>query len=159
MITTAGPSLMADDTVLVSGEIARTADFEKGYPIHYTERDGVWENDPLIRDDQCIIVNVRGQGLVIVTGCGHAGIINTIRYAQTLTGVQRVFAVIGGFHLAGGLFEKIIPETVSQLKEINPRYIMPGHCTGWTAINQIANALPDAFIPSSVGTTLVLRGS
>jgi 7,8-dihydropterin-6-yl-methyl-4-(beta-D-ribofuranosyl)aminobenzene 5'-phosphate synthase len=159
MISTAGPTLLADNAILVSGEIARTTDFEKGFPNHCIERGGVWENDPLIRDDQCIVVNVRGQGLVIVTGCGHAGIINTIRHARALTGVQRVFAVIGGLHLSGGPFEKIIPETIAELKEIGPKYIMPGHCTGFSAIHQIARALPDAFIPSSAGTTLVLQGS
>jgi 7,8-dihydropterin-6-yl-methyl-4-(beta-D-ribofuranosyl)aminobenzene 5'-phosphate synthase len=158
-IESANPTLLADGTVLVSGEIARTTDFEKGLPNHYVKRDETWAPDPFIKDDQCVVLNVRGQGLVIVTGCGHAGIINTIRHAQALTGVQRVLAVIGGFHLTGGLLEKTIPETVSKLKEIDSEYIMPGHCTGFTAIHQIARALPDAFIPGSVGTTLVLQGS
>jgi 7,8-dihydropterin-6-yl-methyl-4-(beta-D-ribofuranosyl)aminobenzene 5'-phosphate synthase len=157
-VETANPVLLADDTILASGEIPRTTDFEKGFPIHYAKRHGEWEPDPLIKDDQCVIVNVRGQGLVIITGCGHAGIVNTISHAQALTGIQKIFLVMGGFHLSGGLFEKIIPETVSRLKEINPRYIMPGHCTGWTAIHQIACAMPDAFIPVSVGTRMVIQG-
>ncbi len=101
-------------------------------------------------------MNIRGKGLVILTGCGHAGIINIIRYAQQLTGVDQVYAVVGGFHLTGGLFEPIIPATVAALQAIGPRYVMPGHCTGWAAMHQIANAMPEAFIPNSVGTTLVL---
>lgn len=105
-----------------------------------------------------MVVDVRGKGLVIVTGCAHAGIINIIRYAQALTGVDRVHAVIGGFHLTGGQFEKIIPETVAALVEIAPSYLVPGHCTGWSAIHQIAGAMPDAFVPSSVGATMVARG-
>ncbi|HBF37590.1 MAG TPA: MBL fold metallo-hydrolase [Firmicutes bacterium] len=151
----ADPTLLVDNMMLVSGEIARTTDFETGFPVHYTKRNGQWENDPLIMDDQSIIVNVRGKGLVVITGCCHSGIINTIRYAQTLTNYQQVYAVLGGFHLTGGIFEKIIPVTIDELQKIRPTYLMPGHCTGWSAIHQIAQAMPKAFIPNNVGTTLV----
>jgi 7,8-dihydropterin-6-yl-methyl-4-(beta-D-ribofuranosyl)aminobenzene 5'-phosphate synthase len=108
-------------------------------------------------DDQCAIINVKEKGLVILTGCGHSGIINTIRNAQHITGVDKIHAVIGGFHLSGAAFEPIIPATIAALKEINPRYVMPGHCTGWRATHQIAQAMPDAFIPNSVGTTLTFN--
>ena len=141
----------------MSGEIARTTDFEQGFPIHYTKRNGIWEHDPLIKDDQCIILNLSGKGLIIVTGCSHAGIINTIRYAQALTNVDQVYAVVGGFHLTGTIFDKIIPATVAALQKINPAILMPGHCTGWSAIHQIAAAMPGAFIPTNVGTTLVFQ--
>jgi 7,8-dihydropterin-6-yl-methyl-4-(beta-D-ribofuranosyl)aminobenzene 5'-phosphate synthase len=151
-----GPSMVVDEMVLVSGEVARTTDFEKGFPIHYAQRVGSWEPDALIMDDQCAIINVRDKGLVIITGCGHSGIINTIRNAQAITGIQEIYAVIGGFHLTGPLFEPIIPATIAALKEIEPRYVMPGHCTGWSATHQIARAMPEAFIANSVGTTLVL---
>ena len=151
------PTLLVDNMILVSGEIARTTDFETGFPVHYTKRKGQWENDPLIMDDQSIIVNVRGQGLVVITGCCHSGIINSIRYAQTLTNCQQVYAVLGGFHLTGGIFEKIIPATITELQKINPTYLMPGHCTGWSAIHQIAQAMPKVFIPNNVGTTLVFQ--
>jgi 7,8-dihydropterin-6-yl-methyl-4-(beta-D-ribofuranosyl)aminobenzene 5'-phosphate synthase len=153
------PTLLVDNMILVSGEIARTTDFEIGFPVHYTKRKGHWENDPLIMDDQSIIVNVRGQGLVVITGCCHSGIINTIRYARTLTNCQQVYAVLGGFHLTGGIFEKIIPATITELKKINPTYLMPGHCTGWSAIHQIAQEMPKAFIPNNVGTTLVFQAA
>jgi 7,8-dihydropterin-6-yl-methyl-4-(beta-D-ribofuranosyl)aminobenzene 5'-phosphate synthase len=156
LIEEVGPSMLVDGMVLVSGEVARTTDFEKGFPTHYSKRDGVWEHDPWIRDDQCAIVNVRDQGLVVITGCGHAGIINIIRNAQRLTGIDRIYAVIGGFHLTGGLFEPIIPATVAALQKINPRYLVPGHCTGFSATHQLAQAMPEAFIPNSVGTTYEL---
>jgi 7,8-dihydropterin-6-yl-methyl-4-(beta-D-ribofuranosyl)aminobenzene 5'-phosphate synthase len=156
IIEEARPSTLIDGMILVSGEVARTTDFEKGFPIHWAKRDGVWVPDPLIRDDQCAIVNVRGNGLVVVTGCGHAGIINIIEHARALTGVDTVYTVVGGFHLTGGLFEPIIPTTTAALQRINPRYVMPGHCTGWSATHQLARAMPDAFIPNSVGTTLML---
>jgi 7,8-dihydropterin-6-yl-methyl-4-(beta-D-ribofuranosyl)aminobenzene 5'-phosphate synthase len=152
----AGPSTLIDGMILVSGEVARTTDFERGFPIHWAKRDGVWVPDPLIMDDQCAIVNVRGKGLVVVTGCGHSGIVNIIEHARALTGVDTVYTVVGGFHLTGGLFEPIIPATTAALQRINPRYVMPGHCTGWSATHQLARAMPHAFIPNSVGTTLML---
>jgi 7,8-dihydropterin-6-yl-methyl-4-(beta-D-ribofuranosyl)aminobenzene 5'-phosphate synthase len=151
-----GPSMLIKDMVLVSGEIDRTSAFEKGFPIHYAKRSGVWESDPLIMDDQCAIMNVRGKGLAIITGCGHSGIINTIRYAQKLTGITMIHAVVGGFHLSGALFEPIIAPTITALRELNPHHVMPGHCTGWKAIHEMARSMPEAFLASSVGTTLVL---
>lgn len=152
------PTPLVDNMILVSGEVARTTDFEKGFPVHYTKRNGKWENDPLIKDDQFVVINVRGKGLVIITGCGHSGVINTIRYAQDLTGIQQVHAVLGGFHLTGGIFEKIIPTTVTEMQQINPTYLMPGHCTGWSAIHQFAKVMPQAFIPNNVCTTFVFSG-
>jgi 7,8-dihydropterin-6-yl-methyl-4-(beta-D-ribofuranosyl)aminobenzene 5'-phosphate synthase len=149
-----GPSMLIDNMVLVSGEVSRTTSFEKGFPIHYAKRSGQWIPDPLIMDDQCAILNLQSKGLIIITGCGHAGVINIIQHAQKLTGVQKIHAVVGGFHLSGKVFEKIIPDTVAALKEISPTYVMPGHCTGWIAQHKIAREMPDAFIPNSVGTTL-----
>ncbi len=156
VIEEVGPSMLVDRMLLVSGEVTRTTDFEKGMRTHYARRNGIWEPDPLIMDDQCAIMNVSGKGLAIITGCGHSGIINIIRHAQRLTGIQAIYAVIGGFHLTGGLFEPIIPATVSALQAIKPRYVMPGHCTGWSATHQIARAMPEAFIPNCVGSTLLL---
>lgn len=156
IVESATPSMLVDDMVLVSGEIARTTKFEKGFPIHYSRQDGSWEPDPYIMDDQCAIINVKGKGLIVITGCGHSGIINVIRNAQAITGIKKIYAVIGGFHLTGGLFEPIIPATIAALMTIDPTYVMPGHCTGWTAIHQIAQAMPHAYIPNNVGTTLML---
>ncbi len=156
IIEEVGPSMLIDNMILVSGEIERTSGFEKGFPIHHARRDGSWEPDPMIHDDQCAIVNLKGKGLVIVTGCGHSGIINIIANARRLTGIQQIHAVIGGFHLTGALFEPIIPPTIEALKEINPRYVVPGHCSGWRATHEIARAMPEAFIQNSVGTNFVL---
>jgi 7,8-dihydropterin-6-yl-methyl-4-(beta-D-ribofuranosyl)aminobenzene 5'-phosphate synthase len=155
IIESTGPSMLVDELLLLSGEIARTTHFETGFPIHYAHRHDSWEPDPLIMDDQCAIINLKDKGLVIITGCGHSGVINTIRNAQRITGISKIFAVIGGFHLSGAAFEPIIPDTIAALSEINPRFVMPGHCTGWKATHQIASALPEAFIPNSVGTTLI----
>jgi len=154
VIESVEPSMLVDNLLLVSGEVERTTEFERGMAGHQAKRDGVWGPDPLIPDDQCAIVNLRGKGLVIITGCGHSGIINVIRNAQRLTGVQTIYAVLGGFHLSGRSVEKIIPATVAALKQIGPSYLVPGHCTGWSATLQIAQAMPEAFVPNSVGSTL-----
>ncbi|MBI3795588.1 MAG: MBL fold metallo-hydrolase [Deltaproteobacteria bacterium] len=151
-----GPSYLLGGLVLVTGQVHRTTDFETGFPLHYALRNDEWQKDPYIHDDQAVVVHVKDKGLVVLTGCGHAGAINTIRQAQELTGVQKVHAVIGGFHLSGPLFESIIPPTVAVLKELNPAMIVPAHCTGWKAVHAIARELPQAFVQNSVGTRFVL---
>jgi 7,8-dihydropterin-6-yl-methyl-4-(beta-D-ribofuranosyl)aminobenzene 5'-phosphate synthase len=87
------PSLLFDNSVLITGEVDRTSDFEHGMPFHDALTGGSWVPDPLILDDQALIVNVAGHGLVVLTGCGHAGIVNIVRYARRLTGVDTVAAV------------------------------------------------------------------
>ena len=150
------PSLWIDDTVLITGEIPRTNSFEKGFPNHYSEvEEGKMEPDPLIKDDQAIIMKVKDKGLVIITGCGHAGIINTLNYAKELTGEDRVYSVLGGMHLSGGLFEPIIPITVEELEKVKPKFVVPCHCSGLKAISEIARKMPSAFIQNSVGTNYI----
>ena len=149
------PSLWMGDRILVTGEIPRTNEFEKGFPNHYTEVDGKMESDPLIKDDQATILNIREKGLVVITGCGHAGIINIINYAKELTGEDRIYAVIGGLHLTGGMFEQLIPKTAEELERMKPRFIIPCHCSGLKAMNEIATKMPNAFIQNSVGTKYI----
>ena len=146
------PSFLFDGSLLVTGEVDRTSEFERGFPVHEAYRDGRWQPDPLILDDQALIANVRGRGLVVLTGCGHSGIVNVVRYARRLTREDRVHAVIGGFHLGGPLFERIIAPTCEALAALKPDYLVPSHCTGWRATHAIAAAFPDAFIQNSVGT-------
>jgi 7,8-dihydropterin-6-yl-methyl-4-(beta-D-ribofuranosyl)aminobenzene 5'-phosphate synthase len=149
-------SLWISDRVLVTGEIPRINSFEKGFPNHYSRvEEGKLEPDPLINDDQAIIVKVKDKGLLIITGCGHAGIVNTLNYAKELTGEDRIYAVLGGMHLSGSLFEQIIPRTVKELEELKPRFVVPCHCSGLKAISEIARKMPDAFIQNSVGTKYI----
>ena len=93
----------------------------------------------------------------MLTGCGHAGIVNICRYAQRLTGETRLHAVLGGFHLNGPLFEPIIPATLDALEQLAPDVIVPAHCTGWRAVHAIAARFPQQFIQNSVGTTFHLE--
>lgn len=129
---------------------------EPGFPPQQAFKHGAWQPDPLVLDDQAVVVTVRDRGLVVVSGCGHTGNVNITRYAQKLTGVQQLYAVIGGFHLGGLVYEKIIAPTVAALTQIAPQVIVPAHCTGWRAHHALAAALPEAFVPNSVGSSFVL---
>ncbi len=152
-------SLVLDGSVLVTGEVDRTTDFETGFPFHERLGDEGWEPDPLILDDQALVVHVRDLGLLVLTGCGHAGAVNIARHAMRLTGVDRLHAMLGGFHLGGPAFERIIEPTVSALTELQPSVIVPAHCTGWKAQHRFAAALPDSFVPNAVGTSYTIAAA
>jgi 7,8-dihydropterin-6-yl-methyl-4-(beta-D-ribofuranosyl)aminobenzene 5'-phosphate synthase len=122
---------------LITGEVDRTTDFERGMPNQDAWRDGRWEPDPLILDEQALVVHVRGRGLVVITGSGHAGAINIARHAMRLTGVDRIHPLLGGFHLSGAAFEPAIDP----------------------AQHRLAEALPTAFVPNAVGTSFSLAGA
>ena len=153
-----GPTMLIGEHALVTGQIPRTTPFEKGSPNQVALIDDKWQPDPWIHDDQAIVMNVKDKGLVVLTGCGHAGVVNTLKCAREMTGVQQIYAVIGGFHLTGPIFEPIIQPTVQALREFNPSVIVPQHCTGWKATHLIAREFPEAFTPNSVGTTMVIGG-
>ena len=148
-------SLWIEDGILVTGEIPRTNDFEKGFPNHYSEIDGKMENDPLIKGDQAIVLNIKDIGLVVITGCAHAGIINIIKYAKELSGEDRIYGAIGGMHLTGGVFEPLISRTIDELEQLKPRFIIPCHCSGLKAVTEIPKNMPNAFIQNSVGTSYI----
>ena len=153
IVETNSHSMWLDDSVLVTGEIVRTNNFEKGFPNHFSEaKDGEMESDPLIKDDQAVVLNVKDKGLVVITGCGHAGIINTINHAKELTGEDRICAVIGGMHLSGRVFESLIPKTMDEMQALKPDFVVPCHCSGFRAMTEIAQRMPNAFIQNGVGT-------
>jgi len=150
------PSFLLDGAALITGEVDRTTAFETGFKGHEALRGARWQPDPLILDDQALVLRVRDRGLLVLSGCGHAGIVNTVRYAQRLTGEDRVAAIIGGFHLSGPMFDPIIEPTIEALAEFSPELLVPAHCTGWRAVHRIASRFPDAFAISTVGTTIEL---
>ena len=150
------PSFLLGGSLLVTGEVDRTTSFERGMPGQQALKGEEWVPDPLILDDQALLINVRDKGLVILTGCGHSGIVNVVRYARKVTGISEVHAIVGGFHLGGPAFEPIIPETVEALAAFDPGVLVPTHCTGLKAIHALATRLPDAFHQSSVLTTFAL---
>jgi 7,8-dihydropterin-6-yl-methyl-4-(beta-D-ribofuranosyl)aminobenzene 5'-phosphate synthase len=149
-------STLASDLVLATGEVQRVTDFERGFPWAEAKIDGNWIVDPF-HDDQGVAVKVKHKGLVVIGGCSHAGVINTVKHAQEVTGTDTVHAVLGGFHLSGPDFEPIIEPTIEEMKKIGPDYVVPMHCTGWKAIHQFAEAMPGQFLLNSVGTTYVFQ--
>jgi 7,8-dihydropterin-6-yl-methyl-4-(beta-D-ribofuranosyl)aminobenzene 5'-phosphate synthase len=105
-----------------------------------------------IEDDQAIVMNVKDKGLVVLSGCAHSGILNTVNYAREIGGVGEVWAIIGGFHLARAKDDEI-QRTIAEIKSLQPKLIAPTHCTGFAAMAAFAAQMSDAFTQSLVGTT------
>jgi 7,8-dihydropterin-6-yl-methyl-4-(beta-D-ribofuranosyl)aminobenzene 5'-phosphate synthase len=98
--------------------------------------------------------HIRDRGLVVISSCGHAGIINSIWQLQKATGIERVHAVVGGWHLAPAP-DEIVARTVEALKALDPDYLIPMHCTGANTIAALQRELPDKLILPSTGTRIV----
>lgn len=134
----------------LSGNIERTTSYETTNPKLLVKRGEAPEPDDF-RGEQALFFNVRGKGLVVVSGCGHAGIVNTVKHVKKISGIDRVHAILGGFHLIGAARE-IIWETIADIQAINPDHVAPMHCTGFEALVAFDNAMPDAFILNTAGT-------
>jgi 7,8-dihydropterin-6-yl-methyl-4-(beta-D-ribofuranosyl)aminobenzene 5'-phosphate synthase len=152
VVTTTEEQLLLDDLFYVSGEIPRVTAFERGYPGQVCKDDnGEWVPDELLLDERWLAVNVADKGLVVLSACSHAGIVNVLKHAKaTFPGVP-LHAVMGGLHLAGPN-ENIIPQTVEGLREFSLSTIAAGHCTGWRAMTALANVFGDPTLaPTAVG--------
>lgn len=154
LVESQGPYTIANGAVVFLGEIARATEFEKGMPNAYYDDEGTAKQDA-IEDDSAIVANVKGKGLVILSGCSHSGIINTVRYAKKVTGIDKVYCVMGGFHLTGPDYAAIIKPTADALREINPRYVAPTHCTGRNAMMHIEKEMGERFLLNMVGTKVI----
>lgn len=151
---------------LATGQIDRDPEssFEPPVPVRgpgpagiFLERDGELVNDDATIDDQAVVLNVRDKGLVVMTACGHSGVVNTIRHAQRITGVDRVYAVMGGFHTGFmGVPEENGVATVEALAELEPAIVAPMHCTGIKTIARAVTQLPDRFVHNVTGTTITI---
>jgi 7,8-dihydropterin-6-yl-methyl-4-(beta-D-ribofuranosyl)aminobenzene 5'-phosphate synthase len=108
-----------------------------------------------IEDDQAIVINIHGKGLVVLSGCAHAGIVNTVDYACQISGVERVYAILGGFHLAHASQDDLA-QTIQSLQQVDPALVAPCHCTGLKALAAIASQMPKSFVEAAVGTTYIL---
>jgi 7,8-dihydropterin-6-yl-methyl-4-(beta-D-ribofuranosyl)aminobenzene 5'-phosphate synthase len=120
--------------VTTSGEIVRETDFEKTKGF-WTIEDNRFVEDPM-SDEQALLINVKDKGLVAITGCAHSGIINTLKHAQKTSGVDDIYAIIGGLHLEKAADPRIT-ETVNEFSRINPKVIYPCHCTGSKVIDRL----------------------
>ncbi len=150
---TAKPHGLLDDAVFFLGQIPRKTDFETGVANFFYQKDGneTWDD---LADDSAIVMDVKDKGLVVISGCAHAGIINTVTYARETAGVDQVLAVMGGFHLSGPDMAPVVEKTTQGLKGFGPTYIIPTHCTGRQAIGVIEKQMPDSFILNMPGTKL-----
>lgn len=142
---------------LLSGEIARRTSYEKEASVVEVTRDGQSVVDNL-DGEQALVYHLRGKGLVVLTACGHAGVVNTVLHAQEVTGVDKVHAVVGGFHLSGASKERIA-QTVEGLASINPDLIIPMHCTGMATIDALSERMPARILYNSAGTQYHLEGA
>jgi len=98
--------------------------------------------------------HVKDRGLVVITSCGHAGVINSVRQVQKVAGIEKVHAVVGGFHLAPAA-DEIVAKTVEAFKAINPDYIIPSHCTGLNTIIAVHRVMPQKLVMPSTGTRVI----
>jgi len=141
------------DSIVTTGEIAQTTDFEAIEPIFHVKGEGGFRHDP-IPDDLGLIVRTQ-QGLVIILGCAHRGMINTIRHAQKITGEERVHTVVGGTHLSPKT-DTQIERTIVALQEIGVQKLGVSHCTGFHASMRLAQAFGDTFFINNAGTVYTL---
>jgi 7,8-dihydropterin-6-yl-methyl-4-(beta-D-ribofuranosyl)aminobenzene 5'-phosphate synthase len=177
------PAVVADHA-LVSGQIARTTDFETatvdGLPVSATLQSARVEvgaagsicgdashfqptltesaqGDTVPDDFQgeiATVYNVKDRGLVIISSCGHSGIVNTIKHVQAVTGVERVHAVVGGLHLAAAP-DELVEKTAAAFQQVQPDYFVPMHCTGFYPALMIEHVLPRRVVEPSSGTRIV----
>jgi len=153
LIETKEPYPLLDGDIFFLGEIPRNTLFEKGIPAMFYQEKGEEKWDDII-DDTALAAYIKGKGLVVISGCAHSGIINTVQYAKEISGTDKVFAVMGGFHLTGKNMDPVIEKTIDNLKAINPEYIVPIHCTGRKAILAIEKEMPGKFLLNMAGTKL-----
>lgn len=139
------------DGLVATGPIPRVSDFEKNDPHFWVKAKGLWQLDQF-EDDQALVARTV-EGLVVVLGCGHAGVINTLRYAMKLTGEERIRAVVGGFHLASASMERI-EATVAALQQIEVGQVVACHCSGFTARIRLQAAFRKRLVNGAVGLRL-----
>ncbi|KAG0311989.1 hypothetical protein BGZ99_009791 [Dissophora globulifera] len=151
----------------VSGVIPRRTSYETGIPNHarWSDDNKTWSLEPEIMDERYVVARVKSKGIVVLTGCSHAGVTNVCQdakmafqqpqlhqYPDRQENNNELFFVVGGFHLAGGSVETRIKETVRDMQEINPLFMAPGHCSGWRAKAALEQAMPGRVISLGVGS-------
>ena len=169
------PTVVAGHAI-TSGQIPRLIDFERPLAsarleveplgsgceasLHFSPGTLQVEAKPgeLVADtfsgEHATAYHVKNRGLVIISSCGHAGIINSIRQIQKATGIEKVHAVVGGWHLAPAP-DEIVAKTVKAFKQLDPDYLIPMHCTGFKTMMAIQQEMPAKLIMPSTGTRVM----
>ena len=133
-----------------TGNIERVTTYEKVPPTLLIKRGEKPEPDDF-RGEQAVFFNVKGKGLVVLTSCAHAGIVNTVKHAQKIVGTEKIHAVMGGFHLINAKPE-VIQNTVADIKAMKPDYVVTMHCTSFEANVVFSREMPNEFILNTCGT-------
>jgi len=157
VVNTREPQFIAGGAFFVSGEIPRLIKYEAGFPGHVRRTgDGQsWDPDPLIMDERFISVHVKDKGQFIFSACSHAGLVNILTHARSVFPSVPLYGVMGGLHLSGST-EKIIPETIADLRQFDLKFIAPGHCTGWRALSAMSSVFGEKLVPLAVGKRYVI---
>ena len=154
-----GVLLYAENPVTLAQGITTTGEVER--TLVYESVEGFWTVDngrfvkDVMPDDQALVINIEGKGLVVVTGCAHSGVVNTIRHAKKITETNKVYAILGGFHLAGADDDRI-KTTIRELEKLNLNFIGPCHCTGSKVIKKFKEAFGDRCNPIQTGDIVEL---
>ncbi len=146
-------SVRLTDNIMTTGEVPMVTDYEEIEPYLVVKEDAGFKPDKLL-DDQALIINTE-PGLVVILGCAHHGIINTLYHAQQLTGVKTIDTVLGGCHLMDASEERVWL-TIAALKEIGVQRLGVSHCTGLPASAIMAQEFGDKFFFNNAGTILSL---
>lgn len=133
-----------------TGNIERVTAYEKVPQTFLIKRGEKLEHDTF-PGEQALFFKVKGKGLVVLSGCAHAGIVNTVKQVQKIAGTDKVHAIMGGFHLTNAKPE-IIQSTVADIKAIKPDIIVPTHCTGFEAMVAFSREMPNEFVVNTAGT-------
>lgn len=139
--------------IVTTGEIPMTTEYEEIDPNLYVKEDGEWLSDPLW-DDRALVIKT-GEGLAVILGCAHRGVINTLRHAQEITGVALIHTVIGGTHLIGATEERVL-RTATALQELGVQRVGVSHCTGLPSAVLLAQQLGQAFFFNNTGTSITI---
>jgi 7,8-dihydropterin-6-yl-methyl-4-(beta-D-ribofuranosyl)aminobenzene 5'-phosphate synthase len=175
-VTLAKEGTVVAGHAITSGQIPRLTDFEEPLPaarlevgapgssceaeVHFPPGMLQVEAQPgqLVQDifwgEHATAYNVRDRGLVVISSCGHAGIVNSVRQLQKVTGIERVHAIVGGWHLAPAA-DAVVQQTVEAFKDINPDYLIPMHCSGNNTMAAIQREMPTKLVRPSTGTRIV----
>ena len=156
-----------------TGQIPRLTEFEKPpasarlvagamdstcSPVHFGATTVQMKPGEFVADtfqgEHATVYRVKDRGLVVITSCGHAGVINSVRQAQKVSGTDKVHAIVGGFHLAPAP-DEIVAKTVEAFRQLNPDFIIPAHCTGINTIIAVHQAMPRKLVMPSTGTRVV----
>jgi 7,8-dihydropterin-6-yl-methyl-4-(beta-D-ribofuranosyl)aminobenzene 5'-phosphate synthase len=139
--------------IFVTGEIPRVTTYEDTGGAFFLDAEGTCP-DPLT-DDQALVIDL-GRSVILLLGCAHSGVVNTLNHVQQLTGGKPVCAVIGGLHL-GSAREERIQQTIARFRDAQLEILTPAHCTGWPATARLWQAFPNICRPAGVGTVFEFK--